>query len=204
MIQQSLFDLSSELSQSTGAQSTKSNAGIVDEDVKTSIGKAREKVQEVIGKLEKGKSIHYATCGEWSMHDLLFHILEQTGPAEVWLTTWSGSENAFRQIIEKIKDKTITKLSCLFDWRLKVRRPEVFELAKFNISDIKMSSCHAKVTVIQNQDWHIAVITSANYTNNPRIEAGVISCDKSAAEFHKSWIEQEIQNADPFWVKKKK
>jgi exonuclease VII small subunit len=168
------------------------------------IGKARQRVQEVIGTLKMGKTVHFASMGEWSTHDLLFHVLKQTGPADVYLSTWSVSEDAIRQIIKKMNTGEIKLIKAVFDWRIKVRRPEAYEFAKYKIADIRLSSCHAKVTAIINDKWSVAIVGSANYTNNPRIEAGVISCDKVAADFHRSWIMAELNKSDPFETAEKK
>jgi hypothetical protein len=170
---------------------------------KCKIGKANEKVSKVIGEIKMNETIHYTSIGEWSSHDLLFHILKQIGPASVYISTWSISEDATRKMLDHVKNGSIKKLSCVLDWRVKVRRPEVYELAKYNISDIRLTTCHAKVTVIENDQWNIAIIGSANYTNNPRIEAGVIACYKDVADFHKKWMKEEMLNSDPFETKKR-
>lgn len=162
------------------------------------LGKTNSRVAEVIGSLEMGVSLHYVSMGEWSTHDLLFHILKQTGPADVTFATWSFNEIAIRKMVDALKDGTIRSLKAILDWRIKVRRPKVYELVHFNVTDIRLTSCHAKVTVIANADWQIAIVGSANYTNNPRIEAGVIVCDPGIAQFHKEWMHQELQRAKPF------
>ena len=183
---------------------TKSHARKTREKTQGSIGKAGECVEKVIGVVEMGETIHYASIGEWSMHNLLFHLLQQTGPADVFISTWSVSEDSVRQLIAKVKDGSIRKIYGVFDWRVKLRSPEAFELAKFNIADIRLTTCHAKVTVIENEEWSIAIVGSANYTNNPRIEAGVISCDFTAANFHKTWMLEELKRSDPFDTMKKR
>lgn len=186
------------------ADQTKSKAAKTRERSTAKLGKARMRLEKVIGAVKMGQTIHYASVGEWSTHDLIFYLIKQTGPVNLYLSTWSVSEDAVRQLIEKIKSGDIKKIFAVFDWRVKVRRPQAFELANYNIADIRLSSCHAKVTVIENKEWSIAVVGSANYTNNPRIEAGVISCDKVAADFHKDWINGEISRCDPFDVVEKK
>ena len=42
------------------------------------IGKANEKLHQVFGNVVDGQSVHYASLGDWSTHDLLFFLLEQT------------------------------------------------------------------------------------------------------------------------------
>ncbi len=204
-MQPSLFDIrniSSEIE--TQIDKTRSRAKKTKEKTTTALGKITERVQEVIGAVAMGDTIHYVSLAEWSMHDLLFHLLRQTGPADVYVATWSVSEDAVRQLIAKVNDGSIRKISGVFDWRVKLRNPEALALAKFNIADIRLTTCHAKVTVIENDHWSIVIVGSANYTNNPRIEAGVISCDKTAAEFHKTWMLEELKRSDPFDTKKKR
>ena len=206
-MQKSLFDLNEIQSDVVASVNIPKSKMLKNkEKIKTKVGKATQKVQEVIGEITMNETIPYVSMGEWSSHDLLFHILKQTGLANVYISTWSVSEDAVRQLIAKLKGSQIAKLFCVFDWRVKLRRPEAFELARFNIADIRLTTCHAKVTVIQNENWSIAIVGSANYTSNPRIEAGVISCDIHAANFHKKWILEELKNADPFetWKRKKK
>ena len=165
-------------------------------EIRTS--KAQQTASEVVGKVEMGKTIHFVSACEWSCIDMLNIILDQIGPAEITIATWSVSEDSARSLIKSVETGRITKLSTIFDWRIKVRRPEVFELAKFNICNIKLSTCHAKTTVIQNDKYQIVLLGSANYTANPRIETGMICCNKEVADFHKAWMDEELQNADPF------
>ncbi len=198
-----LFDLE-QITKDVTAQvnTTKSRAVRKSTNSASVLGKALSRVQEVIGTVTMGESLHYVSIGEWSMHDILFHLLSQTGPADVYIATWSVSEDAVRQLIQKVTDGSITRLYGILDWRVKVRRPEAFELARFNVADLRLTTCHAKVTVIRNEAWGIAIVGSANYTNNPRIEAGVIACDFDVASFHQDWMASEILKADPFETQK--
>jgi len=164
----------------------------------TTAGKRFDRVESVIGSLNMGESLHYVSAGEWSMHDVLFHLLNQTGPADVWVSSWSITEDPCRQLIRAMDAGKITNLNLLFDWRVKIRCPESAALAKHNASSCYLTSSHAKVTVVMNKGWQIAVVGSANYTNNPRIEAGIITCQRDVAEFHRDWITATIEKSDPF------
>ena len=162
------------------------------------IGKVGQKIDDVIGIIGPGESKHYASMGEWSTHDLLFHFLNQTGPAEVYFTTWAISEFAIRQLYAFVSSGLITKLSGIFDYRNGIHKPAELQFLKQITTDIKAAKCHAKVTVIQNDSWGISIVSSANYTRNPRIEAGVICNSKEIAEFHKNWIVNELNNTSDF------
>jgi len=158
------------------------------------IGKANEKLHQVFGKVIDGQSVHYASLGDWSTHDLLFFLLDQTGPARVYFTTWAISEYAIRQLYQFIEHGLILELKGIFDYRNGIRKPAELQFLQKITTDIKAAKCHAKVTVIENDNWGISVVGSANYTRNPRIEAGVLCCDKTVAAFHRDWILNELSN----------
>jgi len=162
------------------------------------IGKAREKLVQVFGNVSEGQSIHYASLGDWSTHDLLFFLLEQTGPARVYFTTWAISEYAIRQLYQFIEQGLILELKGIFDYRNGIRKPAELQFLQKITTDIKAAKCHAKVTVVENDRWGISVVGSANYTRNPRIEAGVLCCDKMVAAFHRDWILNELSNTSAF------
>ncbi|MEI7982350.1 MAG: hypothetical protein WCI71_11905 [Bacteroidota bacterium] len=162
------------------------------------IGKANEKLHQVFGQVIDGQSVHYASIGDWSTHDLLFFILEQTGPARVYFTTWAISEYAIRQLYQFIEYGLILELKGIFDYRNGIRKPAELQFLQKITTDIKAAKCHAKVTVIENDHWGISVVGSANYTRNPRIEAGVLCCDKTVAAFHRDWILNELSNTSAF------
>jgi hypothetical protein len=165
---------------------------------KFAIGKVGMKLEKAIGIVPPGESLHYASMGDWSAHDLLFYILIQTGPADVFFTTWAISEFAIRQLYALVNAGMITRLSGIFDYRNGIHKPSELQFLKQITTDIKAAKCHAKVTVILNEHHSYSVVGSANYTRNPRIEAGVISNSKKAAEFHKAWIMAELNNTSKF------
>lgn len=162
------------------------------------IGKVGKKVEQVVGIVSPGESLHYASMGEWSTHDLVFYLLNQTGPAEVTFTTWAISEYAIRQLYNFVNSGMITKLSGIFDYRNGIHKPAELQFLKQITTDIKAAKCHAKVTTIINKSHWYSIVTSANYTRNPRIEAGVICNSKEIAEFHRSWILAELNNTSDF------
>ncbi|WP_409627919.1 hypothetical protein [Belliella pelovolcani] len=168
---------------------------------KRSIGKSLTELAHTIGELDHDTTIQYCTGGRWSMHQLLQYALLKTGPAKVWMTTWTITEEPMRVVLELIKTGLITELSAVLDYRIERRKPEAFQLASNIITKIKLTKCHAKVLVIQNDAWNIAVVTTANFSKNPRIEAGVIFTDKASAEFHKKWIDDVIDGKEVFRVR---
>ncbi len=162
------------------------------------IGKSHQKLKDIIGEIHTGESKHYASMGDWSTHDLLFYLLQITGPAKVYFSTWAISEYAIRKLYQFIDLGIILELRGIFDYRNGIRKPAELQFLKKITTDIKAAKCHAKVTVIDNNQWGIAIVGSANFTRNPRIEAGVICASKSAADFHKTWILNELKGQSSF------
>lgn len=155
-------------------------------------------VKDAVGNLEKNETLFIPTRGTWSNHDLLELILKKTGPAKVWITSWTVSEIAVRTLIQLIDTKQIEEIHCLFDERIKVHCPQAHQLAKNAVVDMKLAKIHAKCIAVLNDDWGVAVVTSANFTRNPRIEAYSICSDRSIAESFKDWIQNEMDNKRPF------
>ncbi len=157
-----------------------------------------EKLRDVFPTIKKGESVHYVSKSEWSMHDLVLYIIDIIGPAELYAVTWSVSNEAVGEILKYLKNGKITKMDFLVDWRVKVRRPEAYEFLKYNATKLYVSNTHAKVAVLRNENYHISIVSSANFTNNPRIESGVLTESKKIADFHIGWISEEIAGAKPF------
>lgn len=156
------------------------------------IGKPSDQLKKHIGLIHQGEMISFWSYGRWSMHDLLIYILKQTGPADVLVTTWSISETAIRDILMKYKEGLIKSIKFLIDPRIKVRNPKPLQLLAANFP-YKFLACHAKVCTIENYEWHISIVSSANMTNNPRFERGVIFTDCQTFEFDKNIILHEFE-----------
>jgi hypothetical protein len=155
------------------------------------IGRPDEILKKHIGALIPDKNTHFVTLGRWSMHDLIFYCLKQTGPAHLLIATWSISEISIRNLVKKFNEKEILSVKFLLDPRVKVRNPKPLQMLQANF-EYTFSPCHAKVTTIENQNWNLSIIASANLTNNPRIERGVICPGKDVFDFDKKWITNAI------------
>jgi hypothetical protein len=162
------------------------------------MGKARSKVAEVIGDLAGVEMIDYVSFGRWSMHDLLFYLLEQTGPAKVYFTTWAISTKSINLLVEGLASGLISELHSILDRRIEIRRSDCFAFLQHHANSIYLVDCHAKVILIENDHWKIVVKSSANFSENRRIETGMIIINKEIFNFNKKWIEETIANANPF------
>lgn len=162
------------------------------------ICKSPDKLKHLLNALEGGKSVHYVSKGDWSMHDLLMQLLKKYRPAELFITTYALREFSVRQIILSQQAGDISAVNMILDYRAKVRVPEVYQLASGNFNKICLYGIHAKVAVIRSSAGSITIVGSANWTSNPRVECGVVSTNPDLAEFHINWIKKLMENAEIF------
>lgn len=151
------------------------------------------KLSEVLALIDHGRTIHWVSEGDWSMHQLLEALLERTGPAEVWISSYAFSELPARTIANLRALGTISRLHCIIDSRIDVRSASALTILRNTSTRLKLCHTHAKVTILKNKEWLIAVSGSANYTVNKRYEAGMITTDPTVSSFHLKWISNELQ-----------
>jgi len=161
-------------------------------------------VSAAIGQLEHNTTLHFASGGAWSTHELIRHILAQTGPADIAAATWSLSDEAVNALVGLLDSGAISSLAFLVDYRVQIHCPGAYHIAKHRATEMRVTRCHAKTTVITNAEWNLSIVGSSNFTNNPRIEAGVIVDDPDVAAFHRGWILAEIANSAPFGMDMRK
>jgi hypothetical protein len=154
----------------------------------------RKVLRETVGALEPGEMTVYFTGGKWSNHHLLQYLLEKTGPADVLLTTWTITEAPVRVMQQLLEAGTIRSLTMLTDDRIRSRCAQAWQLMQSLPATIHLSKCHAKVTAVINEHHGILVVSSQNFTNNPRIEAGTIIYDRAAALFAQQTILDEVRD----------
>jgi len=158
----------------------------------------KQSLIDAFGTLEKNKNYHFATAGRWSQYEVLNFILAQTGPADVFLTTWKINDLSANNIFNLIKAGVILNLFTVLEKRIPITSPTAKDTIVTNATNHLIADNHSKVIVVINDEWKVSVNGSANMTINPRIEAGVLSTVESVADFHKKWILNEINNGDTF------
>ena len=157
-----------------------------------------DKLKALLDKIKISNNVHFISDGDWSMHDLVMQLCSIYKPVELYITTYAIREFPIRQLILAQERGEITSVKMLLDYRAKVRTPEVYHMASINVGSIFLTSIHAKVTVLKSLKGCVTIVASANWTQNPRIEAGVVSTNNEVADFHIEWIEKVMKNATIF------
>lgn len=151
-------------------------------------------LSDVISLVKNDTTVYWVSNGDWSMHEMLMALLDITGPAHVAISSYAMSESPAR-IIALLKEKgSILSLISVLDNRIDVRTAGSFQLMKGISDKMVLVDTHAKVTVITNEDWNIAVVGSANYTENKRYEAGIISTNPLVVAMQLKWINKALSD----------
>jgi hypothetical protein len=164
--------------------------------VQFAVCNSRKVLQQHLGDLQPGHTYVYLTGGKWSNHQLLQYLLEKTGPADVYATTWTITEAPVRVMQQLLDSGAMRSLTLLTDHRITSRAPQAWQLMQTLNATVHLSKCHAKVTVAIGDTHGIVVINSQNMTNNPRIEAGTVLFDRATAEFMRDAILSEVQQPE--------
>lgn len=141
-----------------------------------------------IGLLTPGRQKHYYSDGNFNLIRLIFHILRQTGPAHVLMSTYSISQDSLEQVRSRLNRGQLLSIRFLIDNRVKVMSPKPFQMLREGFQ-YRCISLHAKVALIYNEEWKISIVTSQNATDNPKLERGVIFTDDQVFNFDKKQLE---------------
>ena len=170
----------------------KSGAFAIAQDSQSASLQSHDAIKQGVAELGQCQCLHFVSRGQWSMHELLEAMLRRSGPAAVFLTTWTVTEDPVRKIFLLKQEGLIKSLSCVLDYRIKGRKPKPFQLLEHTADRIALTQCHAKAAVVRGESLSLTCLSSANFSRNPRIEAGIICEGEAVADFHQSWIEKTI------------
>lgn len=138
-----------------------------------------------IGELRPGHEVYILTYGQFSLIDALVALLEQTGPADVTLSTWTAAAADLTRSAQLVERAEIRSLRFVVDRSFLTRQPEYCETMRRLFGDgcIRTTRSHAKFITIRNELWTLAVRTSMNLNENPRLENIEISDDDALCAF---------------------
>jgi len=124
--------------------------------------------------LLKNQTIPFIQKGEWAIHELLPFLLSETGKADVRIATFNIAEESLRAIFFMLEKREIDSIKLLLDMNVRRHKLELLLFAANIMPDVRLTSNHSKILLVENSDWKIGVVGSANLNKNPRYESGFI------------------------------
>lgn len=157
-------------------------------------GKTRRKVSrtinaataaEAVGPIVPGIEIYGLSKGQFSLIELVEHVLSATGPADVIVSTWTAAGADLAHTAGFIADGRVRSCRWLVDFSFPSRQPAYCEqlVERFGADAIRCTANHAKFVSIRNDEWNVVIRTSMNLNLNRRLESYEISDDPDLADW---------------------
>lgn len=140
----------------------------------------------LIGHLSPGDEICGITNGQFSLVDIIEHVLRETGPADVTVATWTMGIYDTERAHEFVRNGLIRSIRFVLDPSMFGRRPELSAIlvAGFGSAAFRAVNSHAKFATIRGDRLAVAVRSSMNLNPNNRLESFDLSvCGETTAFF---------------------
>lgn len=113
------------------------------------------------------------------LFDVIEKILRETGPAEIYISTFSTSEEFLRRISKFKSSGLISRAVMLTDLKASKKTVNLYQFISLVFDAVYLGENHSKVILIHNDKWSVSVCTSQNQTRGNRAESGMISTDRA-------------------------
>ena len=146
----------------------------------------RESAAEAIAGLERdGRELFGLTRGQFSLVDLLEALLERTGPAALSISTWTAAHADVATMQTLLESGRITGCRWLVDQTFVRRVPALAAQIRKQFGDdaIRVTKTHDKFCTIVNNEWQVALRSSMNLNQNPRLESFQLGHDPELCAF---------------------
>lgn len=151
----------------------------------------------VVAQLERdGTELVGLTRGQYSLCDLVEAVLARTGPAQLGISTWTAASASVEAMLRLLQSGQITGCRWLVDLTFMRRCPQLTaEIRKqFGGDAIRVTRTHAKFVTVVNQEWQVAIRSSMNLNQNPRMESYEMGHDPELC----NWL---VGVMDDVWAK---
>lgn len=124
-----------------------------------------------LGTIQPGIDKHFYSRGAFNLVQLVLYLLAQTGPADVFISSYSIAEDSLATLKRQVEKGAIRSIRFLIDNRVRTISPKPFDyLAGAFPGQYRCCALHAKVALLWNEQWQLSVVGSQNATHNPKLE----------------------------------
>ena len=169
-------------------------------NVKKSFSRAvtAENARAAIGPLYPGCEIYGFTKGQFSVIEIMEHVILEAGPSEVTICTWSAASGDIQAANRLLGNNSITSLKFVVDYSFQSRKPHFCKelIDTFGHDCIRVTSIHAKFVLIKSAKYNLVIRTSMNLNFNPRFENFEISDDAEMYAFMQEIVDEIWKTQD--------
>lgn len=109
--------------------------------------------------------------------DVLQWILDQIGPADIRISSFSISEEFLRRIYFIEKKGLVRSLDIVLDHKATNKTLILWPFIAQTVRNCYLSNNHSKMLLVSNEQWNVVMVTSQNLTRGNRFESGFITTD---------------------------
>jgi hypothetical protein len=149
---------------------------------------------EAIGPIEAGLSLFLLTRGQFSMLDMVQHVISQVGPASVSVWTWAIADYEVEAMAALMASSTIVSARLVVDRSAEQRSAPTIAAwrARFGVDQVRVCKNHAKIARVWTSERRVLLRGSMNLNFNPRFEQADIT--EGGADFD---LVEQIEDALP-------
>lgn len=159
-----------------------------------------EGAAETIGPLNAGDEISGLTCGQFSMIDILEHMLNEAGgPADVFVSTWTAGIYDTERAAQLRANGSIRSIRWMMDRAMFSKSPQYAGpmIEAFGLDAFRDTNVHAKVTLVASDAKRMVCRSSMNINKNLKTEQFDISVCDEAYGFFLGWADALWDAAKP-------
>ena len=142
------------------------------------MGRGRN-IQTILQPLSKCVTQTYLGTGLHTL-GLLNWILQQTGRADVYVSTFSTSEAFLNGFYNLRKKGLISHSVLLADLKASRKTLHLYRLMQSCFDSVYLGMNHSKIVLVQNDTHLVSVISSQNQTYGDRAECTMVTTDQMA------------------------
>lgn len=148
-----------------------------------------------LGELPEGAGLTVLTHGQFSLIDVLDHLIGLAAPCELALSTWAGNAKEYQVLIDHARAGRLTRVRFLLDRSTYTREAEACDMlvAAFGRDAIRTTRNHCKIAVV----GPFALRSSMNLNMNPRIENMDLDHSPELAAFLLAFFDYCWRSLDP-------
>ena len=139
----------------------------------------KKKLNQILKPLEINPTQYYLGTGLHTL-GLLGWILEQTGRADVYVSTFSTSD-AFLSGFHRLRKRgLINNASLVADLKASKKTVQLYRIMQNCFDHVYLAQNHSKIVLVQNDKYTVSVISSQNQTYGDRAECTMVTTSQEA------------------------
>lgn len=150
-------------------------------------------LESIVGAVKSGKDCFGLTMGAVSLIQIVEALVENLGGGFDFSTAvWSANQVDINRLYNLKNNGGLGRCSFILDPSVYTRKKEVVKCLHetFGAKSVATVSTHAKFVTLQNKSYDLCIMSSMNFTHNPRMEQYQIINDKDVCGMFNSTVEQ--------------